>query len=186
MKATELLAYAQRLQALAQAGFAYATSPYDIERYAEIRTLSARLLEALTDEISKNPAVFASKPAIKHPKWTFVPSFFADRTRCCWSRRRSTVAAGLYRAVGPMSAIRRRSSSQRSARGNRAVVRPVAYSRCGTNASMPILPTLGMSTRRLSAVKPSVVRWLGKRAKQRARAGSAETSCPLSNYPPTV
>lgn len=69
MKATELLAYAQRLQALAQAGLAYATSPYDIERYAEIRTLSARLLEALTDEdFEKILRVFASETGYQTPK----------------------------------------------------------------------------------------------------------------------
>ena len=69
MKATELLAYAQRLQAIAQAGLTYATSPYDIERYVEVRTLSARLLQALTDEdFEKIIRVFAADTGYQTPK----------------------------------------------------------------------------------------------------------------------
>jgi hypothetical protein len=47
---TQLLEYAQRLQAIAQAGIAYHGNPYDLERYQELRTLSAKTLEELTDE----------------------------------------------------------------------------------------------------------------------------------------
>jgi ADP-ribose pyrophosphatase YjhB (NUDIX family) len=69
MKAVELLAYAQRLQAIAQAGLTYTTSPYDIERYEEVRTLSARLLAALTDEdFEKIIRVFASETGYQTPK----------------------------------------------------------------------------------------------------------------------
>ena len=69
MKATELLACAQRLQAIAQAGLAYATSPYDVERYQEVRTLSAQLLQALTDEeFEKIIRVFASDSGYQTPK----------------------------------------------------------------------------------------------------------------------
>jgi ADP-ribose pyrophosphatase YjhB (NUDIX family) len=69
VKATELLLYAQRLQAIAQAGLAYATSPYDLERYQEIRMLSARFLEALTDEeFEKIIRVFASETGYQTPK----------------------------------------------------------------------------------------------------------------------
>ena len=69
MKATDPSAYAQRLQAIAQAGLAYAMSPYDVERYTEIRTLSARFLEALTDEeFEKILRVFASESGYQTPK----------------------------------------------------------------------------------------------------------------------
>ena len=69
MKATDLLAYAQRLQAIAQAGLTYATSPYDLERYQEVRTLSAQLLQALTDEdFEKIIRVFASDSGYQTPK----------------------------------------------------------------------------------------------------------------------
>ena len=69
MKATELLTYAQRLQAISQAGLAYATSPYDLERYQEVRMLSARLLQSITDEsFEKIIRVFASESGYQTPK----------------------------------------------------------------------------------------------------------------------
>ena len=69
MNGHDLLKYAQRLQAIGQAGVAYATSAYDFERYEEIRTLSARLLEALTDEeFEKILRVFASETGYQTPK----------------------------------------------------------------------------------------------------------------------
>jgi len=69
MESTELLACAQRLQAVAQTGLAYSTSPYDLERYEEVRTLSARLLQALTDEqFEKIIRVFASETGYQTPK----------------------------------------------------------------------------------------------------------------------
>jgi ADP-ribose pyrophosphatase YjhB (NUDIX family) len=64
-----LLAYAQRLQALAQAGIAYSTNAYDLERFQEIRLLSANLLEELTDEpYEKILRVFTSETGYQTPK----------------------------------------------------------------------------------------------------------------------
>lgn len=69
MEPTQLLRYAQRLQAIAQAGIAYPTTPYDLERYDEIRLLSARLLQELTDEpFEKIIRVFASETGYQTPK----------------------------------------------------------------------------------------------------------------------
>ena len=69
MTAHHLLDHARRLQALAQAGLAYATNPYDIERYEEIRLLSAKLLGELTDEpFEKILRVFASEDGYQTPK----------------------------------------------------------------------------------------------------------------------
>ncbi len=65
----ELLACARRLQAIAQAGLAYTTSHYDVERYEEVRTISGRLLQALTDEkFEKIIRVFASEGGYQTPK----------------------------------------------------------------------------------------------------------------------
>lgn len=50
MESSQLLIQAQRLQALAQAGLAYTTNPYDLERYEEIRAISVKLLQELTEE----------------------------------------------------------------------------------------------------------------------------------------
>jgi ADP-ribose pyrophosphatase YjhB (NUDIX family) len=69
MTSPELLTCAQRLQAIAQAGLAYATSPYDVERYEEVRLLSARLLHAITSEpFEKIIRVFASETGYQTPK----------------------------------------------------------------------------------------------------------------------
>ncbi|WP_241655011.1 NUDIX hydrolase [Granulicella sibirica] len=59
----------QRLQALAQAGLAYSTNAFDLERYEEIRGLSVRLLGEITDEpYEKIVQVFASETGYQTPK----------------------------------------------------------------------------------------------------------------------
>lgn len=69
MKPHQLLAHAQRLQALAQAGLAYTTNLYDRERYEEIRAISVSLLEELTEEpLEKIVRVFASEDGYQTPK----------------------------------------------------------------------------------------------------------------------
>lgn len=69
MRETNLLADAQRLQALAQAGIAYATSAYDLERYEEIRRLSVKLLGEITDEpYERIVQAFASETGYQTPK----------------------------------------------------------------------------------------------------------------------
>lgn len=45
----EWLAWAQRLQAIAQNGLTYAESPFDIERYEQIRQIAAEMMAAYTD-----------------------------------------------------------------------------------------------------------------------------------------
>jgi ADP-ribose pyrophosphatase YjhB (NUDIX family) len=69
VESNQLLMQAQRLQALAQAGVAYATNPYDLERYEEIRAISVKLLQELTEEsLEKIIRVFASENGYQTPK----------------------------------------------------------------------------------------------------------------------
>ena len=69
MDPTQLLTHAQRLQAIAQAGIAYAGTPYDRERYEEIRSISVKLLQELTDEpLEKIVRIFASEDGYQTPK----------------------------------------------------------------------------------------------------------------------
>ncbi len=69
MKSGKLFNCAQRLQALAQAGIAYSSNPYDLERYQEIRLLSVNLLQELTDEpFEKILRVFAAENGYQTPK----------------------------------------------------------------------------------------------------------------------
>lgn len=64
-----LLKQAQRLQALAQAGLAYSTNPYDLERFRDIRSISVQLMSQLTDEpLEKIIRVFASEEGYQTPK----------------------------------------------------------------------------------------------------------------------
>ena len=61
--------YAQRLQALAQVGIEYSTTGFDLERYEEIRTISVKLLQELSDEpYEKIIRVFASETGYQTPK----------------------------------------------------------------------------------------------------------------------
>jgi ADP-ribose pyrophosphatase YjhB (NUDIX family) len=69
MEPSKLLMQAQRLQAIAQAGIAYATTAYDLERYEEIRGISVSLLQELTDEPrEKIIRTFASESGYQTPK----------------------------------------------------------------------------------------------------------------------
>jgi ADP-ribose pyrophosphatase YjhB (NUDIX family) len=69
MESSRLLMHAQRLQAIAQAGIAYATTAYDLERYEEIRGISVNLLQELTDEPhEKIIRTFASESGYQTPK----------------------------------------------------------------------------------------------------------------------
>ncbi len=69
MQSTKLLGYAQRLQAIAQAGLEYSNSSYDLERYQEIRAISARLLQEITDEpLERIIRAFASESGYQTPK----------------------------------------------------------------------------------------------------------------------
>jgi hypothetical protein len=69
MEPSKLLLQAQRLQAIAQAGIAYATTAYDLERYEEIRGISVSLLQELTDEPrEKIIRTFASESGYQTPK----------------------------------------------------------------------------------------------------------------------
>lgn len=69
MNSAQLLHQAQRLQAIAQAGLAYATNGYDVERFNEVRAISMKLLQELTDEpFEKILRVFASENGYQTPK----------------------------------------------------------------------------------------------------------------------
>ena len=69
MTSEELLGFAQRIQALAQAGLAYATNAYDAERFQELRGLSVQMLAGISDEpLEKIARLFASETGYQTPK----------------------------------------------------------------------------------------------------------------------
>jgi len=63
------MAYAQRLQAIAQAGLAYSKDKYDLERFQEIRDISVEILSRHTDiSYQKVKDVFAGESGYATPK----------------------------------------------------------------------------------------------------------------------
>ncbi|WP_084447317.1 NUDIX hydrolase [Hymenobacter roseosalivarius] len=69
MTATDWLAVAQRLQALAQVGLAYAPNAFDADRYQEVHALSLQLMASLTDEpVAKLNTLFANEAGYATPK----------------------------------------------------------------------------------------------------------------------
>src|ERR1700684_4738611 len=80
MESSRLLMHAQRLQAIAQAGIAYATTAYDLERYEEIRGISVNLLQELTDEPREQIIrTFASESGYQTPKVDVRAVLFRSR-----------------------------------------------------------------------------------------------------------
>lgn len=68
-QATDWLAIAQRLQALAQAGLAYAPPAFDAERYEEVYTLSLAMMAGLTGEpVGQLSTLFAGETGYPTPK----------------------------------------------------------------------------------------------------------------------
>ena len=45
---TQWIAWAQRIQAIAQSGRAYTTNPYDLERYDQLQHLASEILATIT------------------------------------------------------------------------------------------------------------------------------------------
>ncbi len=69
MNPTDWLRIAQRLQALAQTGLAYASNGFDTERHREIHALSMQMLANLTGEpVPQLQAIFAAETGYPTPK----------------------------------------------------------------------------------------------------------------------
>lgn len=65
----EILQIAQRIQAIAQTGMRYGTGPFDLQRYQELRELSVRLMEQITDApIEKIRNLFTHETGFQTPK----------------------------------------------------------------------------------------------------------------------
>ncbi|MHC8514720.1 NUDIX hydrolase [Sporosarcina sp. ITBMC105] len=63
------LEWAKRIQALSQAGLTFSKDIYDIERYEELRTISAEIMSAYTElEMSKIKDLFANEKGYQTPK----------------------------------------------------------------------------------------------------------------------
>ena len=66
---TKWLEWAKRIQALSQSGLAFSKDVYDIERYEELRTISAEILEEHTElEMQKIKNLFTNEHGYQTPK----------------------------------------------------------------------------------------------------------------------
>lgn len=75
------LDFAQRLQALAQSGLAFAKNPYDIERYEQIRELAAEMATAYSGEEPERVAnLFCGETGYATPKVDVRGVVFKDNS----------------------------------------------------------------------------------------------------------
>lgn len=73
------IAWAQRLQALAQNGLTFCHDPYDRDRYVEIRDLASHMMAALSDATPDNlNALFAREDGYMTPKVDVRAAVFRD------------------------------------------------------------------------------------------------------------
>lgn len=144
VESNQLLIQAQRLQALAQAGLAYTDNPYDVERYSEIRAISVRRLQELTEEpFEKIIRVFASEDGYQTPKIDVRAVLFREGPEILLIREkidqgRWTLPGG-WADVGytPFEVAPKEAYEETG-----LVVRPVRLLARLTKGSIHILPTL--------------------------------------------
>jgi ADP-ribose pyrophosphatase YjhB (NUDIX family) len=88
------LSYAQRIQAIAQAGLTYAQNDYDVERYQELRDISVAMIADLSGEpVELIQKLFASETGYQTPKVDVRGVVFKDnrilmvreKIDGCWS-----------------------------------------------------------------------------------------------------
>ncbi|MDQ3393982.1 MAG: NUDIX hydrolase [Bacteroidota bacterium] len=79
MEPSLLLSYIKRIQAIAQAGIAYAEIDYDLERYEELRSITLEMMHALTDEpIERLTKLFTNETGYQTPKVDIRAVIFKD------------------------------------------------------------------------------------------------------------
>lgn len=88
------LAFAKRVQAIAQAGLTYAVNGYDTERYEELSAISVQIMQELSgEEPAKIRALFTNETGYQTPKVDVRAAIFAEnkillvheKIDNCWS-----------------------------------------------------------------------------------------------------
>lgn len=93
------LNWAVELQSLAQAGLFYTKDPFDKERYARIREITAEMLSAKTGvSVEKVKDIFCTDTGYQTPKLDTRSAILMTGAKFCWCRR--TTAAGACPADG--------------------------------------------------------------------------------------
>ncbi|WP_404450696.1 NUDIX hydrolase [Virgibacillus necropolis] len=73
------LEWAKRIQSLSQAGLTFSKDVYDVERYEELRSISAEIMEEYTElEMTKIKELFTNEPGYQTPKVDVRGAVFKD------------------------------------------------------------------------------------------------------------
>jgi ADP-ribose pyrophosphatase YjhB (NUDIX family) len=127
------LDWARRLQALAQSGLTYALSPYDVDRYAEVREIAAEMMARGSDaDIAAIRGLFAGQEGYATPKVDLRGVVFRDdrillvkeREDGGWTLPGGWADVGESPAVGTVREVREESGYE-----TRAVKLLAAYDR---------------------------------------------------------
>ena len=94
---------AQRIQAIAQTGLAYAISPYDVERYSELAAIAASMIAGPDPEKSRSLRGCSPRTAaMPRRKWMYAQRCF--RIIACYSFASGKTAVGPFPEDGLRSA----------------------------------------------------------------------------------
>lgn len=85
MDSTQLLMHAQRLQAIAQSGITYATTPYDLELYEEIRAIVSNYFANSPMKHSRRSSAYSlPRRDIERRRSILGPCCFGQDPKSCW------------------------------------------------------------------------------------------------------
>lgn len=88
MKQDRLIDWAKRLQSLAQAGLTYGKDNFDLERYQEIRDISAEMMAEKSGlPIEKVEELFCNEVGYQTPKPGTRAAIFKDDKKFCSFRK---------------------------------------------------------------------------------------------------
>lgn len=77
------LTWARKIQAISQSGLAFSKDIYDIERYEQLKELSAEIIGEYSGQtMDEIVAVLSKNQAIKHRKLTYE-GLFSGKTKFC-------------------------------------------------------------------------------------------------------
>jgi ADP-ribose pyrophosphatase YjhB (NUDIX family) len=175
----QLLSRAQRLQALSQAGLAYATNPYDRERYEEMHSISVKLLAELTDEpVEKIIRVFASEDGYPTPKIDVRAVLSRTGPEILLVRER--IDGGKWTLPGGWADIGYTPfevAAKEAYEETGLIVQPVRLLALLDKRKHPHPPSRGMCIRHSSRARFRAARSFRTRRRRQARAGSGSMKC---------
>ena len=104
MTEPEWLTWTRELQAIAQSGLAFASGPYDRERYETLRSLASRMMARQTElDAAAIEAIFKGETGYATPKVDVRGAVFDAEMRLLMVRETSDDGRWTLPAAGPTS-----------------------------------------------------------------------------------